>query len=121
MAKSFKELSEKEILALAISQEEEDGRIYGEFAERMRPTHPKTAEALAAMRDEESSHRHQLMETYRQKFGDYIPLIRRQDVKGFVSRKPIWMSRVLTVDQVRKTKAPNELLFCKSSSRVWPG
>jgi rubrerythrin len=101
MAKSFKELSEKEILALAISQEEEDGRIYGEFAERMRPTHPKTADALAAMRDEESSHRHQLMETYRQKFGDYIPLIRRQDVKGFVNRKPIWMSRVLTVDQVR--------------------
>jgi len=101
MAKSFNELSEREILALAISQEEEDGKIYGEFAERMRPTHPKTAEALAAMRDEESSHRHQLTETYRQKFGDYIPLIRRQDVRGFVNRKPIWMNRVLTVDQVR--------------------
>jgi len=53
------------------------------------------------MRDEESSHRHQLIETYRQKFGDYIPLIRRQDVKGFVNRKPIWMNRILTVDQVR--------------------
>jgi rubrerythrin len=102
MAKSFNELSEKEILALAISQEEEDGKIYGEFAERMRPTHPKTADALAAMRDEESSHRHQLTETYRQKFGDYIPLIRRQDVRGFVNRKPIWMNRILTVDQVRK-------------------
>jgi rubrerythrin len=102
MAKSFNELSEREILALAISQEEEDGKIYGEFAERMRPTHPKTAEALAAMRDEESSHRHQLTETYRQKFGDYIPLIRRQDVRGFVNRKPIWMNRILTVDQVRK-------------------
>ena len=102
MAKSFHELSEKEILALAISQEEEDGKIYGEFAERMRPTHPKTADALATMRDEESSHRHQLTETYRQKFGDYIPLIRRQDVRGFVNRKPIWMNRILTVDQVRK-------------------
>ena len=102
MAKSFHELSEKEILALAISQEEEDGKIYGEFAERIRPTHPKTADALATMRDEESSHRHQLTETYRQKFGDYIPLIRRQDVRGFVNRKPIWMNRVLTVDQVRK-------------------
>jgi erythrin-vacuolar iron transport family protein len=101
MSKSFNELSEKEILALAISQEEEDGKIYGEFAERMRPTHPKTADTLAAMRDEESSHRHQLTETYRQKFGDYIPLIRRQDVRGFVNRKPIWMNRVLTVDQVR--------------------
>jgi rubrerythrin len=100
--KTFNELSEKEILALAISQEEEDGKIYGEFAERMRPTYPKTADALAAMRDEESGHRHQLIETYRKKFGDYIPLIRRQDVRGFVNRKPIWLNRVLTVDQVRK-------------------
>jgi rubrerythrin len=100
--KTFNELSEKEILALAISQEEEDGKIYGEFAERMRSAYPKTAEALAAMRDEESGHRHQLIETYRKKFGDYIPLIRRQDVRGFVNRKPIWLNRVLTVDQVRK-------------------
>src|SRR6266481_4619207 len=100
--KTFNELSEKEILALAISQEEEDGKIYGEFAERMRSSYPKTAEALAAMRDEESGHRHQLIETYRKKFGDYIPLIRRQDVRGFVNRKPIWLNRVLTVDQVRK-------------------
>jgi erythrin-vacuolar iron transport family protein len=102
MPKSFNELSEKEILALAISQEEEDGKIYGEFAERMRSSYPKTAEALAAMRDEESGHRHQLIETYRKKFGDYIPLIRRQDVRGFVNRKPIWLNRVLTVDQIRK-------------------
>jgi rubrerythrin len=68
----------------------------------MRPTYPKTADALAAMRDEESGHRHQLIETYRKKFGDYIPLIRRQDVRGTVSRKPIWLNRILTVDQVRK-------------------
>ena len=100
--KYFNELSEKEVLALAISQEEEDGKIYGEFAERMRSAYPKTAETLAAMRDEESGHRHQLIETYRKKFGDYIPLIRRQDVRGFVNRKPIWLNRVLTVDQVRK-------------------
>jgi erythrin-vacuolar iron transport family protein len=102
MPKSFNGLSEKEILALAISQEEEDGKIYGEFAERMRSAYPKTAETLAAMRDEESGHRHQLIETYRKKFGDYIPLIRRQDVRGFVNRKPIWLNRVLTVDQIRK-------------------
>ena len=100
--KYFNELSEKEVLALAISQEEEDGKIYGEFAERMRSAYPKTADALAAMRDEESGHRHQLIETYRKKFGDYIPLIRRQDVRGFVNRKPIWLNRVLTVDQIRK-------------------
>ena len=102
MPKSFHELTEKEILALAISQEEEDGKIYGAFVEKMRTSYPKTADALAAMQDEESSHRHQLIETYRQKFGDYIPLLRRQDVRGFVNRKPIWLNRVLTVDQVRR-------------------
>ena len=101
MPKSFHELTEKEILALAISLEEEDGRIYGEFVERMRPTYPKTAETLEAMREEESGHRRRLTETYHQRFGDYIPLLRRQDVKGFVNRKPIWLDRILTVKQVR--------------------
>src|SRR5580700_4885974 len=101
MAKSFYDLSEKDILALAISLEEEDGRIYGEFAERMRPVYPKTADTLDAMRNEESGHRHHLTETYRLRFGDYIPLLRRQDVKGFVNRKPIWLNRILTVEQVR--------------------
>src|SRR6202162_2299222 len=101
MAKSFYDLSEKDILALAISLEEEDGKIYGEFAERMRSVYPKTAEALDAMREEESGHRHQLTESYRQRFGDYIPLLRRHDVKGFVNRKPIWLNRILTVEQVR--------------------
>jgi erythrin-vacuolar iron transport family protein len=101
MPRSFYDLSEKEILALAISLEEEDGRIYGEFAERMRPKYPKTGALLEAMREEESGHRHKLTETYRQKFGDYIPLFRRQDVKGFVNRKPIWLNRILTVQQVR--------------------
>ena len=72
MAKSFYDLSEKDILALAISLEEEDGRIYGEFAERVRPSYPKTADTLDAMREEESAHRHQLTESYRQRFGDYI-------------------------------------------------
>src|SRR3984893_2972461 len=101
MAKSFYDLSEKDILALAISLEEEDGKIYGEFAERMRPVYPRPADTLEAMRNEESGHRHHLTETYRQRFGDYIPLLRRQDVKGFVVRKPIWLNRILTVQQVR--------------------
>jgi len=101
MAKSFYELGEREILALAIVLEEEDGRIYGEFAERMRRTYPKTAEALEAMRDEESGHYRRLIETYQSRFGDHIPLLRRQDVKGFVNRRPIWLNRVLTVAQVR--------------------
>jgi rubrerythrin len=101
MLKSFHELTEKEILALAISLEEEDDRIYGEFVERMRPTYPKTAETLEAMREEESGHRNRLTETYHQRFGDYVPLLRRHDVKGFVKRKPIWLDRILTVEQVR--------------------
>jgi erythrin-vacuolar iron transport family protein len=101
MPRSFYDLSEKENLALAISLEEEDGRIYGEFAERLRTKYPKTAALLDAMREEESGHRHRLTETYRQKFGEYIPLLRRQDVKGFVNRKPIWLNRILTVQQVR--------------------
>ena len=71
MAKSFYDLSEKDILALAISLEEEDGRIYGEFAERMRSTYPKTADTLDVMREEESGHRHHLTESYCQRFGDY--------------------------------------------------
>src|SRR5260370_18606121 len=67
----------------------------------MRPAYQKTAESLEAMREEESGHRHKLTETYHQRFGDYIPLLRRQDVKGFVNRKPIWLNRILTVEQVR--------------------
>jgi erythrin-vacuolar iron transport family protein len=101
MPRSFHDLSEKEILALAVSLEEEDGRIYGEFAERMRAKYPKTATLLDAIREEESTHRHKLTETYRKKFGEYIPLLRRHDVKGFVNRKPIWLNRILTVQQVR--------------------
>jgi erythrin-vacuolar iron transport family protein len=109
MPKSIYDLSEKEILALAITLEEEDGRIYGEFAERMRSSYPDTAAALEAMREEESGHRHQLTETYRQKFGEYIPLLRRQDVKGFVNRRPIWMNRILTINQVRNEIGSMEL------------
>src|ERR1700686_2033995 len=101
MAKSFHDLSEKEILSLAISLEEEDGKIYGEFAERMRAMYPKTADTLDAMREEETGHRHHLTETYRLRFGDYIPLLRRQDVKGLVERKPIWLNRIQTDNQAR--------------------
>jgi rubrerythrin len=101
MPKSIDDLGEKEILALAITLEEEDGKIYAEFAERMRPNYPQTAATLAAIGQEESGHRHQLTEMYRQKFGEHIPLMRRQDIKGFVNRKPIWMNHMLTINQVR--------------------
>jgi len=102
MAKAFHELTEREILSLAISLEEEDGRIYGEFAERLRADYPATATELARLRDEESTHRHRLLEAYRTRFGEHLPLMRRQDVKGFVDRKPLWLARALSLGQVRR-------------------
>src|SRR5207253_2814308 len=90
MARNFKDLSERDILALAISLEEEDGRIYADFADALRDTYSATATMFDAMRDEESHHRASLLDTYRARFGDHIPLIRRQDVKGFVHRRPVW-------------------------------
>ena len=91
MAKNFKDLTEQEILALAVTLEEEDGRIYGEFAQGLTHNYPATAKMLAEMQAEESGHRASLIELYRARFGEHIPLIRRQDVKGFVSRPAVWL------------------------------
>lgn len=103
MAKHFKDLSEREILAVAISLEEEDGRIYGEFAEGLRENYPATAKLLDEMQLEESEHRTRLIEVYRSRFGDHIPLIRRQDVKGFVSRPAVWLVEPIGPSAVRKS------------------
>jgi erythrin-vacuolar iron transport family protein len=102
MAKHFKELSEREILALAISLEEEDGRIYGEFAEGLRENYPATAKLLSEMQAEEASHRNSLFEIYRARFGERIPLVRRQDVKGFVSRPAVWLIEPIGPAAVRR-------------------
>src|SRR5271163_3262451 len=102
MAKTLKELTAQEILALAIQSEEEDGRIYADLAERIRADYPETSKSLHAMHDEEDGHRHRLIEMYRQKFGEHIPLIRRHDVKGFIQRGPIWLVRPLGLEAVRK-------------------
>ena len=102
MARSITELSEREILALAIDSEEDDSRIYGEFARRLEENYPGTAKTLRVMQHEELDHAHRLMDVYRASFGEEIPLVRRQDVGGFITRKPLWLSRLLTVDQVRK-------------------
>jgi rubrerythrin len=99
--KNFKDLTEREILALAIQLEEEDSRVYGDFAEGLRESYPSTAKQFDEMQAEESRHRQQLIDMYRQRFGDHIPLIRRQDVKGFVERRPIWLVRPLGIDAVR--------------------
>jgi rubrerythrin len=102
MAKNFKDLSEREIVALAISLEEEDGRIYGDFIDGLRDTYPSSAKLFVEMQAEESEHRASLIDIYRQRFGEHIPLIRRQDVKGFVQRRPMWLVRPLGIQAVRK-------------------
>jgi rubrerythrin len=109
MARNFKDLTEREILALAIAQEEEDGRIYGDFVEGLREGYPGTAKMFEEMQEEESGHRRSLIEIYRQRFGEHIPLIRRQDVKGFVERRPVWLIRPLGIDVVRKQAEIMEL------------
>jgi hypothetical protein len=104
--RSFDSLSEREVLALAISLEEEDERIYADFAEGLREDFPATAAIFAGMREEESGHRRRLLELSRAKFGDHIPLIRRQDVRGFVDRKPVWLFCARSVSTtVRKQAA----------------
>jgi rubrerythrin len=107
--KRFKDLSEKEILALAIQLEEEDGRVYSDFAEGLRETYPTTAKMFEAMQAEESRHRQNLIDLYQQRFGSHIPLIRRQDVKGFVERRPEWLVRPLGLNKVRKQAEIMEL------------
>ena len=109
MARPFKSLSEREILALAIAAEEEDSRIYDDFSAALRDRYPATAEVFARMRDEEAGHRRRLTELYKQRFGDHIPLIRREDVKGFVRRKPPWMIWPRGLDAVRRQAAVMEL------------
>lgn len=100
--KSFADLEPREILALAISLEEEHGRIYGEYAEGLRESFPASANVFAEMAEEENEHRRWLIDLFRRKFGQHIPLIRRQDVKGFVTHEPIWMARPLGLEKVRQ-------------------
>jgi rubrerythrin len=107
--RNFDSLSEKEILALAIGQEEQDARIYADFADGLQENFPATAEMFRKMQAEEDGHRQRLLDVYRQKFGEHIPLIRREDVKGFVKRRPVWMNRPLGLDVVRKQAALMEL------------
>ena len=107
--KSFAELSEQEVLALAISNEDEDNRIYRSFADALRESYPDTAEMYDKMAQEEIGHRDALLALHLKKFGDFLPLIRRQDVKGFVARRPIWLNRPLALDSTRKFAEEMEL------------
>ena len=107
--RAFESLTEQEILALAISLEEEDARIYEDFADGLKEHYPEQAEKFREMRRDEDGHRHRLLEHYRSRFGDHVPLIRRQDVRGFVQRRPVWLVRPLGLKAVQKSAEAMEL------------
>jgi rubrerythrin len=120
--RSFESLSQQEVLALAISLEEEDERVYGDFAENFRKDFPATAAMFDGMREEESTHRRKLLDLYREKFGEHIPLVRRGDVKGLVSRRPIWLTQPLRPEAARRQAATLEvetrIFYEKAASRT---
>ena len=105
----FRNLNEAQILALAITAEEEDARIYRDFSNSLSTDFPATAELFTKMASEEDGHRHRLIELYRQRFGEHIPLIRRQDVKGFIVRRPSWFNRTLRPEHAREEAALMEI------------
>ena len=107
--KNFADLTEREVLAVAISSEEEDSRIYMTFAEDLRERYPDTAKVFEEMAEEERGHRHRLLEIYEQRFGAHLPPIRREDVKGFLRRRPIWLTKNLPLDTIRKEVETMEL------------
>jgi rubrerythrin len=99
--RDFDSLSEREVLALAISLEEEDARVYDDLAAALQKDHPEAAEEFRKLRTDEDGHRHRLLDLYRERFGDHVPLIRRQHVRGFVHRDPVWPDQPLTAEQAR--------------------
>lgn len=106
--KSFADLSEREILALAITMEEEDGRIYRDYAAGLRAEYPASARVFEEMAEEESGHRRRLIDLFRERFGEHIPLVRRDDVKGFGQPSPLWLSKAFSLDVARRQAAELE-------------
>ena len=104
----FKDLSEQEILALAISSEEDDGRIYRSYAQRLRADFPQSAQLFDAMAEEEDEHRRRLIALHQDRFGEVIPLIRREHVSGFYARRPVWLIENLGLDRIRSEAAQME-------------
>src|SRR6266481_4409274 len=109
LMKNFADLSEREVLAVAISSEEEDSRIYMSFAEDLAGRYPDTAKVFEEMAEEESGHRHRLLKLYEERFGPHLPPIRREDVKGFLRRRPIWLTKNLSLGTIRKEVETMEL------------
>ena len=120
--RKFDTLSEREVLALAISLEEDDERVYGDYAEMLRKDFPGSAAMFDGMGEEESGHRRRLIELYQKRFGNHIPLIRRHDVSGFVTRRPVWMTEPLGLEVIRKQAATMEVesrrFYEKASARA---
>ena len=106
--KNFSDLTEREVLAVAIAAEEEDSRIYMSFAEDLKERYPDSAKLFEEMAEEERGHRHMLLELYEQRFGPHLPPIRREDVKGFLRRRPVWLTKNLPLDTVRKEEETME-------------
>ena len=100
--RSFQSLDQREILALAIAMEEEDARVYADFADGLRENFPDQAEKFVLMRRQEDTHRHRLLEVFQARFGEHVPLVRRDDIRGFVRRKPVWMSKPLGIKAVQR-------------------
>lgn len=107
--KSLAELTAREVVALAIASEEEDSRIYQDFADRLRPDFPASARIFDDMAEEERGHRSTLYDLYRAKFGEHLPPIRREDVKGFLKRRPVWWTENLGLDHMRREAEVMEL------------
>jgi rubrerythrin len=120
--RTFHELDEREILALAICSEEEDGRIYADFADMLRDEYPDSAQVFAEMAAEESEHRRRLIDAFINRFGDHIPLVRRQDVRGAPARRPAWQVRPLGIDAVRRMARQMEVdasrFYAQAASRT---
>ena len=104
----FTDLSEQEVLALAISSEEDDARIYETYAERLRAGFPQSARLFDEMAEEEHHHRRLLIELHKRRFGDVIPLIRREHVAGYYARKPVWLVENLGIERIREEAAAME-------------
>lgn len=118
--RNFSDLNEQEVLALAISLEEDDERTYENYAEYLKNTYPSTAEVFRGMSEEESGHRHRLIELYRARFGNFIPLIRRTDVRGFMPRSSIWLGQPLGLEKIREqveTMEMESLRFYRRAAR----
>lgn len=100
--RNFSELTERDLLALAISSEEEDGRVYADFAHDLRDEYPGSAQMFADMAAEENEHRRKLIDVFAERFGSHIPLVQRQEVRGWVQRRPAWQVRAMGIEAVRR-------------------